>query len=149
MAIVDYLVLPKGAKKKRKRRGRGNASGHGRTSCRGHKGQKAHGMTNSSKGFEGGQTPLIKRIPKRGFTNIFRKKYQVVNFDRLNKFSEAAKIDSAFLKEKGIIKNTNLPIKILAGGSIEKKLEIHANAFSKEAKNAIEAAGGKAIVIGN
>jgi large subunit ribosomal protein L15 len=147
MAITDYLVSPKGANKRRKRRGLGRGSGHGRTSCRGNKGQKARGKTKKSKGFEGGQMPLLRRLPKRGFTNIFRREYQVVNLDSLNKFSEADKVDPAALKAKGIIKNAELPTKILGGGSLKKKLEVHTNAFSKSAKEAIEKAGGKAVII--
>lgn len=147
MAVIDYLILPKGAKKKRKRRGKGRGSGHGKTSCRGHKGQKAHGKTKRSKGFEGGQMPLIRRLPKRGFTNIFKKDYHIVNIDCLNSLSEASKIDPALLVEKGIIKNTKLPTKILAKGDLKKKLEVHAHLFSKKAKEAIEKAGGKAVVI--
>ena len=147
MAITEYLISPKGANKKKKRRGIGRGSGHGKTSCRGHKGQKARGMTKRTKGFEGGQMPLLRRIPKRGFCNIFREEYNVVNLDRLSKLSEADKIDPAFLKEKGIIKNTKFPTKILGGGSIKKKLKVHAHAFSKNAKEAIEKAGGEAVVI--
>ncbi|MFH1868250.1 MAG: 50S ribosomal protein L15 [Candidatus Omnitrophota bacterium] len=147
MAITDYLVAPKGANKRRKMRGKGSGSGHGRTSCRGHKGQKAHGKTKGSKGFEGGQMPLIRRIPKRGFTNIFKDEYQLVNIIKLNTLPEASKIDPDFLKEKGFIKKSKILVKILGNGELKKKLEVHAHSFSKKAKELIEKAGGKAVVI--
>jgi large subunit ribosomal protein L15 len=147
MSITDYLVLPKGASKNRKRRGRGQGSGHGGTSCRGHKGQQARGMTKRTKGFEGGQMPLLRRIPKRGFTNIFKKQYQIVNIERLKEISEEASITPALLREKGLIKNETIPVKILGEGKLEKKAEVHAHAFSKKARQAIESLGGKAIVI--
>jgi len=147
MSILNNLVLPKGAKKDRKRRGRGSASGHGATSCRGHKGQRAHGKTKKDKGFEGGQTPLIRRIPKRGFVNRFRTKYQLLNIDSLNSLPDGSVITPAFLKDKDIIKNRRLPVKILGDGKLQKKLQVHAHAFSNAAKEAIEKAGGAAVII--
>ncbi|NQT95169.1 MAG: 50S ribosomal protein L15 [Candidatus Omnitrophica bacterium] len=147
MAIIDYLVLPKGAKKNKKRRGKGQGSGHGKTACRGHKGQTARGNTKKYKGFEGGQMPLVRRLPKRGFTNKFKKEYQVVNIRDLKKLSTSSSITPGLLYDKGIVKSKRLLIKILGDGSLKKAIEIHAHAFSKVAKKAIEDAGGKAVLV--
>lgn len=147
MDITDYLILPQGAKKRKKRRGRGDASGHGGTSCRGHKGQKARGKTKKDKGFEGGQMPLLRRLPKRGFTNRFRRVYQIVNIKNLRSYPSEGGVTLDFLKEKGLIKNTRDPVKILGDGKLQKKVDVYAHAFSRRARQAIEALGGKAVVI--
>lgn len=147
MSIIDYLILPKGAKKKTKRRGRGDGSGHGGTSCRGHKGQQARGKTKRTKGFEGGQMSLIRRIPKRGFTNKSRKVYQIVNIKSLKSLPDEGGVTLDFLKAKGLTKNSRLPVKFLGDGKLQKKVDIYAHAFSKKAREAIEAQGGKAILV--
>lgn len=147
MDITDYLILPQGAKKKKKRCGRGDASGHGGTSCRGHKGQKARGKTKRAKGFEGGQMPLLRRIPKRGFVSKFRRVYQIVNIKSLRSYPSEGGVTLDFLKEKGLIKNKRGPVKILGDGKLQKKVDVYAHAFSRRAKEAIEALGGKAVVV--
>jgi large subunit ribosomal protein L15 len=149
MGISDYLISPKGAKKKRKRLGRGSGSGHGKTCGHGNKGQQARGRTKASKGFEGGQMPLIRRIPKRGFINKFALDYQILNIGALSRFSENSAVTPALLKEKGLIKSDKIPVKILGGGKFGKKMEVSANAFSKGAKELIEKAGGRAILLTN
>lgn len=130
-----------------KRIGRGHGSGNGKTAGKGHKGQKARAGRGMRPGFEGGQMPLQRRIPKRGFNNIFAKPYVTVNVAALNKFEEGATVDAAALQEVGVIKNAPNGIKILGNGKIEKKLTVQAAAFSESAKAKIEAAGGKAEVI--
>ena len=150
MGIVDYLVLPKGAKKKRKIRGKGQGSGHGKTACRGHKGQQARGNTKKYKGFEGGQMPIVRRLPKRGFTNRFKIEFQLVNIGTLNLLEEGKAVTPSLLKQKGVIKKDKVvPTKILGNGKLSKKLEVHAHAFSKNAKAAIESAGGKVVLFDN
>jgi len=147
MAITEYLVLPKGAKKSKKRRGKGQGSGHGKTSCRGHKGQTARGNTKKYKGFEGGQMPLVRRLPKKGFTNKFKQTYQIVNIGDLKRVSSQEPITPNTMLSKGLIKSKYLPTKVLGAGKLQKEIEIHANAFSKSAKEAIKAAGGKAVLL--
>jgi large subunit ribosomal protein L15 len=135
-------------RKQKKRVGRGPGSGHGKTSCRGHKGQKARAGFELRASFEGGQMPLIRRIPKRGFVNKFRKVYQVVNLSWLNqKFEKDAIINPLALKEKGLISKIDVPVKILADGELEKALVIKAHGFSKRAKEEIEKKGGKTELI--
>lgn len=131
--------------RKRKRVGRGMSSGSGKTSGRGHKGQKARSKVRV--GFEGGQTPLFQRLPKRGFTNINRKEYAIVNIDILNQFEEGTEITPEFLVETGLVKNLKSGLKVLGNGKLEKKLTVRAHKFSQSAKDAIEAAGGKVEVI--
>ena len=147
MGITEYLVLPKGAKRKKKRVGRGQGSGMGKTSCRGNKGQGARGRTKRSRGFEGGQMPLIRRIPKRGFTNIFRTEYQIVNIQSLDSLA-GQDITPKLLYEKEMISHENIPVKILGAGKLTAKVSVTAHAFSNSAKAAIEKAGGKIICIG-
>jgi len=147
MSIVDYLKLPDGAKKKKKKLGRGQGSGHGKTSTHGHKGQQARGNTKRNKGFEGGQMPLARRLPKRGFTNRFKKIYQIVNIGALAKMREGDVVTPQLLKNKGLIKSEKVLTKVLGNGKLSKKLEVHAHAFSKIAKEAITASGGKAVII--
>lgn len=136
-----------GSRKERNRVGRGIGSGNGKTSGKGHKGQNARSGGGVRLGFEGGQTPLFRRLPKRGFTNINRKEYAVVNIDTLNRFEEGTEVTPELLIESGIVKNEKAGIKILANGNVEKKLTVKANKFSAAAKEAIEAAGGKIEVI--
>ncbi|MGB9840449.1 50S ribosomal protein L15 [Thermovenabulum sp.] len=136
-----------GSRKKAKRVGRGTGSGHGKTATRGHKGQKARTGGGVRPGFEGGQMPLYRRIPKRGFTNVFKKEFVVVNVKALNDFEDNTRVTPELLIEKGIIKNIRDGVKILGDGELTKKLEVVAHAFSKSAIEKIEAAGGKAEVI--
>ena len=130
-----------------KRLGRGVGSGLGKTSGKGHKGAKARSGGGKRPGFEGGQMPLTMRLPKRGFTNIFRKEYVAVNIDRLEMFEDGAVVTPVTLIEYGIIKNVQDGVKILGNGEITKKLTVQANKFCESAKQKIEAAGGKAEVI--
>ena len=130
-----------------KRLGRGVGSGLGKTSGKGHKGAKARSGGGKRPGFEGGQMPLTMRLPKRGFTNIYRKEYAAVNIDRLNLFEDGMTVTPVTLIEYGIIKNVQDGVKILGNGEITKKLTVQANKFSESAKQKIEAAGGKAEVI--
>ena len=144
---LHELSPAEGSKKEAKRIGRGHGSGQGKTAGKGHKGQKARAGKGMRVGFEGGQMPLQRRIPKRGFNNIFRKDVVAVNVGTLNKFEDGAVVDIAALTEKGIVKNSFDAVKILSNGTINKKLTVKANAFSKGAVAKIEAAGGKAEVI--
>ncbi len=136
-----------GSVKDVKRKGRGAGSGNGKTAGKGHKGQKARSGGGVRPGFEGGQMPLHRRIPKRGFNNIFAKEYVAINVDTLNRFEDGAVVDAAAIKEMGIVKNTRDGIKILGKGELTKNLTVKATAFSESAKEKIEAAGGKAEVI--
>lgn len=137
------LRPPKGARHKRKRVGRGNASGHGTYSGRGSKGQKARSGVGIRLGFEGGQTPLVKRLPRRrGFTNIFRVEYAPVNVNQLERFEAGTEVTPQLLREVGIIKSLRQPVKILGDGEITKALTVRAHGFSAVAKEKIEAAGG-------
>ena len=142
---LSKLIPTKGSVKKTKRIGRGNGTGQGRTAGKGHKGYQSRSGTKNRFHFEGGQTPLMRRLPKRGFSNYgFRKEVQIVNLDRIINIG-ANKINPDILLEKGIIKSTSYPVKILGNGAIEKSLEITADMFSKSAVEKIEKAGGKAI----
>ncbi|MDO4903282.1 MAG: 50S ribosomal protein L15 [Limosilactobacillus sp.] len=142
---LNELKPAEGSRSKRLRKGRGLSSGHGFTSGRGTKGQKAHGKTRL--GFEGGQMPLYRQIPKRGFTNINRKEFAIVNLTSLNKFDDGAEVTPELLVESGLVKNVKSGIKILGSGKLEKKLTVKANKFSASAVSAIEAAGGKTEVM--
>ncbi|MFT8319538.1 MAG: 50S ribosomal protein L15 [Bacillus sp. (in: firmicutes)] len=144
---LHELKPAEGARQERKRKGRGIASGNGKTAGKGHKGQNARSGGGVRPGFEGGQTPLFRRLPKRGFTNINRKEYAIVNLDVLNKFEDGAEISPELLIETGIVSNEKAGIKILAKGKVEKKLTVKAHKFSSAAKEAIEAAGGQTEVI--
>ena len=130
-----------------KRLGRGTGSGLGKTSGKGHKGAKARSGGGKRPGFEGGQMPLTMRLPKRGFTNIFRKEYVAINVDRLEIFEDGMVVTPVELIQYGIIKNVEDGVKILGNGELTKKLTVQANKFSASAKEKIEAAGGKAEVI--
>ena len=129
------------------RKGRGAGSGNGKTGGRGHKGQKARSGGGVRVGFEGGQMPLARRIPKRGFHNIFAKPLEIVNVSALNKFEDGATVNVCDLLEKGILSKCEYGVKILGNGSVSKKLTVRATAFSASAKEKIEAAGGKAEVV--
>lgn len=136
-----------GSKKDAKRIGRGHGSGQGKTAGKGHKGQKARSGKGMRVGFEGGQMPLQRRLPKRGFNNIFAKNIVSVNVGTLNKFEDGAVVDIAALVEAGIVKNSFDGVKVLSNGNLTKKLTVKVTAFSEAAKAKIEAAGGKAEVI--
>ncbi|EFI85230.1 50S ribosomal protein L15 [Listeria grayi] len=144
---LHELKPSEGSRKERNRVGRGTGSGNGKTSGRGHKGQKARSGGGVRLGFEGGQLPLFRRLPKRGFTNINRKEYAVVNVGTLNRFEDGTEVTPELLIETGVISNAKSGIKVLSEGKIEKKLTVKANKFSAAAKEAIEAAGGQTEVI--
>ena len=146
MKISD-LAPQRGAKKKEKRIGRGPGSGHGKTSTKGHKGQASRSGGTKGPGFEGGQQPLIRRVPKRGFTNIHRKEYAIVNLDRLNQFEAETIINPQFLHDAGVVKKSDGNIKILGNGELTKPLVISAHKFSQEAMKKIQAAGGRAELL--
>ncbi len=130
-----------------KRIGRGHGSGNGKTAGKGHKGQKARAGHGMRPGFEGGQMPLQRRVPKRGFNNIFAEEWLAVNLSALEKFEDGSTVDAAALKANGIIKKADLPVKVLGNGKLTKKLTVKLNAFSASAAEKINAAGGKAEVI--
>ena len=130
-----------------KRKGRGHATGNGKTAGRGHKGQKARSGGGVRIGFEGGQMPLARRIPKRGFNNIFAKPLETVNVDALNKFEDGAVVDAQALLDARVISKCRYGVKFLGNGEVSRKLTVKAAAFSASAKEKIEAAGGKAEVV--
>ena len=144
---LSELRPPEGARKKRKRIGRGEGSGHGGTSTKGHKGLKARSGGTRSPGFEGGQMPLQRRLPKRGFKNPFRKEWSVVNLRDLSDFPEGAVVDVESLRSSGLVKKVAFGVKILGEGEMSRPLTVRAHAFSLSARKKIEAAGGKAEVI--
>jgi large subunit ribosomal protein L15 len=144
---LHELKPAEGSRKERKRLGRGIGSGQGKTAGKGHKGQNARSGGGVRLGFEGGQTPLFRRLPKRGFTNISRKEFAIVNLDVLNQFEEGTEVTPELLIESGLVKNEKAGIKILAKGNVEKKLTVKAHKFSSTAKEAIEAVGGTTEVI--
>ena len=146
MKLHELSPAP-GSVREAKRIGRGHGSGQGKTAGKGHKGQKARAGRGMRPGFEGGQMPLQRRVPKRGFTNIFATQYAVVNVGSLNVFEDGAVVDTDALKNAGLVKKTYDGVKLLGNGSVEKKLTVKAAAFSEAAKAKIEAAGGKAEVI--
>ena len=136
-----------GSTKESKRVGRGHGSGNGKTAGKGHKGQKARAGRGMRAGFEGGQMPLQRRVPKRGFNNIFATEWLAINLSALEVFEDGTVVDAAALAEKGIIKKAGLPIKVLGNGKLTKKLTVKLNAFSASAAEKINAIGGKAEVI--
>lgn len=136
-----------GSTKESKRIGRGHGSGNGKTAGKGHKGQKARAGHGMRAGFEGGQMPLQRRVPKRGFNNIFAEEWVAINVSALEVFEDGNVVDADALKAKGIIKKANLPVKVLGNGKLTKKLEVKLNAYSASAAEKIAAAGGKTEVI--
>ncbi len=142
---LSTLKYAKNSRKNAKKVGRGIGSGHGGTSCRGHKGQKSRSGGSIPPWFEGGQMPLQRRVPKRGFTNIFRKTFQVINLTDLERKSVEGVVGPENLLELGLIKNTRVPVKVLGNGEVSKSIEISAHKFSQSAIAKIEKAGGKAI----
>lgn len=146
MKLHELSPAP-GSRHKRKRVGRGPGSGMGKTSTRGHKGQWARSGGGVRLGFEGGQNPLYRRLPKRGFTNINRKEFAIVNLDDLNRFAAGSEVTPETLLESGIVKNPRDGIKILGDGEINVQLTVKANKFSQSAVEKIQAAGGKTEVI--
>ncbi len=143
---LENLKRPGGTKRKRKRIGRGQGSGRGGTSTAGHKGAQSRSGFKKKIGFEGGQMPLQRRVPKKGFTNIFRTEFQVVNVGDLKR-TGGKEINIEVLIASGLVRNLNEPVKILGKGEVEKALEVSANAFSMSAIEKIEAAGGKVTTI--
>ena len=139
---LSNLKPKKGARHAKKRVGRGPGSGHGKTSSRGEKGQKSRSGYSGKRGFEGGQMPLHRRLPKRGFTNIFKKDYAVVNVSDLERFDNGASIDEAMLRQAGLVKGSHDGVKVLGDGELSKKLTVSATKFSKSAREIIEKAGG-------
>lgn len=139
---LNTLKPALGSTKNRKRIGRGTGSGHGKTATKGHKGQKARSGGSIKAGFEGGQMPLQRRLPKRGFTPLVRVEYSVVNLSQLDVFEAGAEVDAATLVAKGLVKSTNCLVKILGNGDITKSLKVAATKFSQSAKEKIVAAGG-------
>lgn len=144
---LHELKPAEGSRKVRNRVGRGIGSGNGKTSGKGHKGQNSRSGGGVRPGFEGGQNPLFRRLPKRGFTNINRKEYAIVNLDALNRFEDGAEVTPALLLEIGIVSNEKAGIKILGHGTLNVKLNVKAHKFSASAKEAIENAGGTTEVI--
>lgn len=150
--ILSNLGPAAGSRKKPKRIGRGQGSGHGKTATRGHKGAGSRSGTGYPAWFEGGQMPLVRRLPKRGFFSPFKKEFQIVNLDSLQKLSAEGKFQNGVvtpdvLLKLGLVKNTRTPVKVLGNGELKAKLDVAAHAFSKSAQTKIETAGGKAQTI--
>jgi len=144
---LHELESAKGSRHVRNRVGRGSSSGNGKTSGRGQKGQKARSGGGTRLGFEGGQTELFRRLPKRGFTNVNRKDYAIINLDVLNNFEDGTEVTPTVLAEAGFVKKQKAGVKVLGNGELTKKLTVKAAKFSKAAQEAIEAAGGSIEVI--
>jgi large subunit ribosomal protein L15 len=144
---LGTLKPPEGSRKKRKRVGRGDGSGHGGTSCKGHKGQNARSGGGVRPGFEGGQMPLSRRLPKRGFRNPFRREVVIVNIEQLKKFPEGSLIDKDFLISSGLIKRKGDTIKVLGKGDIDYPLSVKVDMISRGAKEKIVNAGGSIIEV--
>lgn len=144
---LGTLRPPDGSRKKRKRVGRGSGSGHGGTSCKGAKGQNARSGGGTRPGFEGGQMPLSRRLPKRGFRNLFKKEVIAVNVESLNRFAENSIVDTELLLNSGLIKRTGDAIKILGNGDIKVPLTVKVDMISKGARIKIEAAGGSVVEV--
>ena len=140
---INEIGAPKGANRKTKRRGRGSGSGHGKTACRGRKGARKRSGRTTRPGFEGGQTQLIRRIPKRGFGIMFKEYYQVVNVESLNRFDANALVGPVEFKNAGLINSAKGPVKVLGKGKIDKALTVIAHIFSESARKLLTAAGAK------
>lgn len=145
--MLDRLSPPPGAVHRPKRVGRGPGSGHGKTACRGTKGQKSRTSPDIPKGFEGGQMPLYRRLPKRGFRNPFRKEYAIVNVRELNRFPPGSVVDEQVLREAGLVKGAYDGVKILGDGDLKVSLTVKAHKFSRTAVEKIEAAGGAVEIV--
>lgn len=143
---LNALIPVKGSVKKKKRIGRGHGTGLGKTSGRGHKGAGQRSGNKKRPWFEGGQMPLARRLPRRGFNNIFKERFQIVNICDILKIKKVSKIDSTILSQNGLIRSALKPIKILGIGDIDRKIIVTASSFSKSAKNKIEKAGGSVVV---
>ena len=144
---LGSLRPPDGSRKKRKRVGRGDGSGHGGTSCKGHKGQNARSGGGVRPGFEGGQMPLSRRLPKRGFRNPFRKEIATINLEQLNKFSKGSVIDREVLVSAGLVRKNADGIKVLGKGNIDYPVSLKVNMISRGAKEKVEAAGGSITMV--
>jgi large subunit ribosomal protein L15 len=144
---LSSLTYAKNSRKTRKRIGRGQGSGHGGTACRGHKGQLSRAGASKRPWFEGGQMPLQRRLPKRGFTNIFRTEYQIVNLRDIERIKDIDAFDPKIMYNKRLTRKKNIPVKVLGEGTVERKLSITANAFSKSAVEKIEKAGWRITVL--
>ena len=144
---LHELKYTEGARRNSKRIGRGHGSGWGKTAGKGSKGQNARSGGGVALGFEGGQTPIWRRLPKRGFTNFTRKEFSIVNIELLNRFEDGATVNLQVLLDSGVLTKCPYGVKILGNGELTKKLTVQATAFSASAKEKIEAAGGKAVVI--
>ncbi|MCH8055441.1 MAG: 50S ribosomal protein L15 [Deltaproteobacteria bacterium] len=144
---LSNLKSAAGSKKKMKRVGRGNGSGHGKTSCRGHKGQGSRAGGGTRPGVEGGQMPLKRRVPKRGFHNPFRTSFAVINLGQLESFASGSEVTPDLLLETGLVRRKGERVKLLGDGSLSKRLTVKAHAFSSVAREKIEALGGKAELI--
>ena len=144
---LEDLRPAEGSTSKSKRVGRGRSSGHGKTSCRGHNGEGQRSGNSAKRGFEGGQMPLFRTMPKRGFKNINRKEYAIVNLDDLNKFKDGSEVTVETLKENGLVKKELSGVKLLGNGELKVKLTVKVNKVSAAAKKAVEAAGGTVEVI--
>ena len=144
---LSTLKYADGSRKKRKRVGRGQGSGHGGTSCRGHNGARSRSGFKRKIGFEGGQTPMHRKLPKRGFFNRFSKEFQIINLKDLERIKEIKKIDPVVLFENGLIRKKAVPVKVLGVGEMNWEVEISAHAFSKSAQDKIEAANGRISVL--
>jgi large subunit ribosomal protein L15 len=144
---IHHLSPAEGSTKKRKRVGRGPGSGHGKTSCRGHKGQKARSGGSVGPGFEGGQMPLQRRLPKRGFTNIFKKTYAVINLNDLERLGPRENLELMDLKDAGLVKRDYDGVKVLGEGNLSFPLVLKGHGASKSARAKIEAAGGKVEIV--
>jgi large subunit ribosomal protein L15 len=143
---LSNLRAPRKASENKKRVGRGMGSGMGKTSTRGHKGQRSRSGSRIMRGFEGGQMPLHRRLPKRGFTNIFRNEYEVVNLERLGSLGES-EITPEVLRKAGVVSSRHTLVKVLGQGELSSAITVHAHKFSKSAKEKIEKAGGKVEVV--
>lgn len=147
MITLDALKPAPGARKKRKRIGRGDSSGHGGTSTKGHKGVKARSGGKAPAGYEGGQMPLQRRLPKRGFKNPFREEFEILNLEDLDRFPAGAVVDPEALREAGLVRGGRRKVKMLGNGTISRAITVRVHQFSLAAKSKIEEAGGKAEVI--
>jgi len=144
---LGSLRFASGSKHKEKRIGRGEGSGHGKTATKGHKGQRSRSGAKFRAWFEGGQMPVQRRLPKRGFHNPFRKEYQIVNVSDLERLEDVEKVTPELLYKNRLVRKKSMPVKILGNGEITKKFEVSAHAFSESARKKIESVGGKAITL--